>query len=61
MTKTTIAQVELLSQQLTNRFKTMNDLMSQVWLEHELARDAFRQLLTTYYKVLAEEGIAHEY
>ena len=37
----------------------MNDLMSQVWLEHELARDAFRQLLTTYYKVLAEEGITH--
>lgn len=43
MTKTTVTQVNLLSQQLTRRFKTMNDLMSQVWLEHELARDTHRQ------------------
>ncbi len=61
MTETTIAQVELLSQQLTRRFKTMNDLMSQVWLEHELARDSFRQLLVAHYKFLGEEGIEHEY
>lgn len=61
MTKSTIAQVELLSQQLTRRFKTMHDLMSQVWLEHELARESFRQLVTTYYKFLGEEGIDHEY
>jgi hypothetical protein len=61
MTKSTIAQVELLSQQLTRRFKIMNDLMSQAWLEHELAREAFRQLLTTYYKFLGKEGIDHEY
>ena len=61
MTKTTVAQVELLSQQLTRRFKTMNDLMSQAWLEHELARDTFRQLLTAHYKFLGEEGIAYEY
>ncbi len=61
MTKSTVAQVELLSQQLTNRFKRIEDLMSQAWLEHELARDSFRQLLITHYKFLGEEGIAHEY
>jgi hypothetical protein len=34
MTKTTVAQVELLSQQLTRRFKKINDLMNEAWLEH---------------------------
>lgn len=56
MTATTVAQVELLSQQLTNRFKKANDLMNEAWLEHELARDSFRQLLVAYYKVLGEGG-----
>jgi len=60
MTKTTVAQVELLSQQLTRRFKKINDLMSEAWLEHELARDTHRQLLNAHYKFLGEEGIAHE-
>jgi hypothetical protein len=61
MTATTVAQVELLSQQLTRRFKKMNDLMSQAWLEHELARETFRQLLIAHYKFLGDEGIVHEY
>ena len=61
MTASTVAQVELLSQQLTHRFKKINDLMNEAWLEHELARDTFRQLLVAHYKVLGEEGITHEY
>ncbi|MBA3814595.1 MAG: hypothetical protein H0X26_08980 [Alphaproteobacteria bacterium] len=61
MTDSTVAQVELLSQQLTRRFKKMTDLMNEVWLEHELARDTFRQLLVAHYKVLGHEGIPHEY
>ncbi len=61
MTDSNVAQVELLSQQLTRRFKKMTDLMNEVWLEHELARDTFRQLLVAHYKVLGHEGIPHEY
>ena len=61
MTETTVAQIELLSQQLTNRFKKTNELMNEAWLEHELIRESLRQLLSTYYKFLGEEGIAHEY
>jgi hypothetical protein len=60
MAKTTVAQFELLSQQLTNRFKRTEDLLSQAWLEHELARDALRHLLTTYYQWLSEQGIEYE-
>lgn len=51
MTETTVAQIELLSQQLTNRFKKTNELMNEAWLEHELIRESLRHLLTTYYKV----------
>ena len=60
MAKATIAQLEHFSQQLTNRFKTTDDLMSQAWLEHELARDALRHLLQTYYQWLSEQGIEYE-
>jgi hypothetical protein len=60
MANTTVAQFELLSQQLTNRFKTVDDLMSQAWLEHELARDALRHLLKIYYQWLSEQGIEYE-
>jgi len=35
--------------------------MNEAWLEHELIRESLRHLLTTYYKFLGEEGIAHEY
>lgn len=34
MTETTVAQIKLLSQQLTNRFKKTNELMNEAWLEH---------------------------
>ena len=61
MTETTVAQIELLSQQLTNRFKKTNELMNEAWLEHELIRESLRHLLTTYYQFLGEEGIAHGY
>lgn len=60
MDKTTIAQLELLSQQLTNRFKRTEDLLSQAWLEHELARDALRHLLKTYYQWLGKQEIEYE-
>lgn len=60
MAKTNVAQLELLSQQLTDRFKRTEDLMSQAWLEHELTRDALRHLLKTYYQWLGEQGIEYE-
>ena len=61
MTASTVAQVELLSQQLSKRLKKIDVLMNEAWLEQELARDTFRQLLVAHYKFLGEEGIAHEY
>jgi len=60
MAETTLAQIELISQQLSARYKCIEDLMSQAWLEHELARESLRHLCKTYNQWLAKEGIEHE-
>lgn len=60
MSKTTVAQVELLSQQLSKKLRKIDELMNEVWLEHELARDTFRQLLIAHYKFMGYEGIPYE-
>lgn len=61
MTKERVAQVELLAQQLSKKLRKIDELMNEVWLEHELARDTFRQLLIAHYKFMGYEGIPHEY
>lgn len=61
MTNDRVTQVELLAQQLSKRLKKIDVLMDEAWLEHELARDTFRQLLMAHYKFLGHEGIPHEY
>lgn len=60
MAHNNVAQLEYLSQQLTRRFKHLEDLMSQAWLEHELIRGSLRDIFTVYYRWLGEEGIDHE-
>lgn len=55
-----LAQLERLSQQLTRRFKHLEDLMSQAWIEHELIRGDLRNLVTAYYCYLAKEGIEYK-
>ena len=61
MTNERVPQVELLAQQLSKKLRKIDELMNEAWLEHELVRDTFRQLLVAHYKFLGEEGIAHEY
>jgi hypothetical protein len=61
MTNERVAQVELLAQQLSKKLRKIDELMNEAWLEHELARDTFRQLLIAHYKFMGHEGIAHEY
>ena len=60
MAKSNVAHLEQLSQQITRRFKHLDDLMSQSWLEHELIRGDLRNLFTVYYCWLGEEGLEHE-
>ncbi len=60
MTKNNVAQLEHLSQQLTQRFTRLDDLINQAWLEHELVRGALRDFFKVYYGWLGEEGVEHE-
>lgn len=60
MAKSNLIQLEHLSQQLTRRFKHLEGLMSQSWLEHELIRGDLRDLFTVYYRWLGEVGVEHE-
>ncbi|OJW51798.1 MAG: hypothetical protein BGO67_07085 [Alphaproteobacteria bacterium 41-28] len=60
MAENNVAQLERISQQLTRRFRHLEDLMSQAWLEHELLRGDLRDLFKVYYRWLGEEGIEHE-
>ena len=55
-----LAQLVGLSQQLTRRFKHLEDLMSQAWLEHELIRGDLRNLFITYYCYLGKEGVEYK-
>jgi len=54
-----IAHFEQLSQRLSSKFKLIEDLMTQAWLEHELARESFRQLYKAYYEWLGKEGLEY--
>ena len=54
MAKMTIAQLELLSQQLSHELETVKHLTSKAWIELGLARDTLRSLSLTYDKWLKE-------
>ena len=56
MAKSTVAQLEQLSQQLTRRFEHLEGLMTEAWLEHELIRGGLRDMFTAYYCWLGEGG-----
>ncbi|EKE09045.1 MAG: hypothetical protein ACD_16C00221G0003 [uncultured bacterium] len=60
MTGNNVAQLEQLSQQLSWRFKHLEDLMDEAWLEHELIRGDLRDMFTAYYGWLSKEGVEHE-
>ena len=60
MAKSNLIQLERLSQQLTHRFKHLEGLMSEAWIEHELIRGNLRDLFAIYYCWLGEEGVDHE-
>jgi len=60
MAKSNLIQLERSAQHLTRRFKHIEDLMSQAWLEHELIRGDLRDMFTAYYCWLGEEGVEHE-
>ena len=49
MVKSNLIQLERLSQQLTRRFKHLEGLMSEAWLEHELIRGNLRDFFAVYY------------
>jgi hypothetical protein len=48
MGKTTVAQIELLSQQLSHELDTVKHLTTKAWIELGLARDTIRSLSLTY-------------
>ncbi|OJW49956.1 MAG: hypothetical protein BGO67_11450 [Alphaproteobacteria bacterium 41-28] len=54
MAKMTIAQLELLSQQLSHELETVKHLTSKAWIELGLARDTLRSLSLTYDEWLKE-------
>ena len=60
MAEITVAHFEQLSQRLSSKFKLIEDLMTQAWLEHELARESFRQLYKTYHEWLGKEGLEYK-
>lgn len=60
MVKSNLIQLERSAQHLTHRFKRLEDLMDEAWLEHELIRENLRDLFTIYYRWLGEEGIEHK-
>ena len=59
MATANLAHFEQLSQRLTDKYRLIEDLMTQARLEHELARESFRQLHLTYHEWLAKEGFEH--
>ena len=60
MARLTLAQVEYLSQHLTNQFKDVKHFTSKAFLELEMARKTLNDLLATYDQWVNEEGIDHE-
>lgn len=59
MAKLTIAQIELLSQQLSQELETVKHLTSKAWIELGLAR-ALRSLSLTYDEWLKEGELNRE-
>jgi hypothetical protein len=49
MTDVNLIQLERSAQHLTHRFKRLEDLMDEAWLEHELIRGDLRNMFTAYY------------
>ena len=60
MAKMTIAQLELLSQQLSHELETVKHLTSKAWIELGLARDTLRSLSLTYDEWLKEKELNRE-
>ncbi|MBX9621456.1 MAG: hypothetical protein K2X28_05455 [Alphaproteobacteria bacterium] len=60
MVKSNLIQLERSAQHLTHRFKRLEDLMDEAWLEHELIREDLRNMFTAYYGWLGKEGVDHE-
>ena len=61
MASNTIAQLEHLSQQISNRLRKLDQLIADAWIEHELLRGSLREFTKTYYLLLSKEGIAYSY
>ena len=60
MSKLTLAQVEYLSQHLTDQFKDVKHFVSKASLELEMARKTLNDLLTNYSQWVDEEGVDYE-
>lgn len=60
MTDMNLVQLERSAQHLTRRFKRLEDLMDEAWLEYELIRRDLRDMFTAYYGWLGKEGVDHE-
>jgi hypothetical protein len=60
MAKLTLAQVEYLSQHLTDQFKDVKHFISKASLELEMARKTLNELLTNYDQWVDEKGVDYE-
>lgn len=60
MADVNLIQLERSAQHLTCRFKRLEDLMDQAWIEHELIRGDLRDMFAAYYSWLGKEGVEHE-
>jgi hypothetical protein len=61
MTKLTMAQIQYLSQQLSQELDTVKHLTSKAWVELGLARDTLRSLALTYDEWLEEKDLDEGY
>jgi uncharacterized protein YgbK (DUF1537 family) len=61
MAKLTLAQVEYLSQHLTDQFKDVERFASKASLELEMARKTLNELLRTYDQWIVEKEIDNEW
>ena len=59
MSVDTLAQLEHISQQITQRLRHLDHLIDEAWLEHELLRGSLRDFLKTYHLLLGKEGISY--
>ncbi|OJW53913.1 MAG: hypothetical protein BGO67_07555 [Alphaproteobacteria bacterium 41-28] len=61
MSKMTIAQLEYLSQQLSQELDTVKHLTSKAWVELTLARDTLRNISVTYDELLKEKELDRDH